>query len=87
MQYSREAETRADELSVEYMRRAGYDPEAAIEFMEKMLDKRMNDPIRRYHYFRSHPYVSERIATLKRAVYGTIDFEDYINQQVEPGYR
>ncbi len=86
MQYSREAETRADERSVEYLRRAGYNPEVAITFMEKMLEKKMSDPIRRYHYFRSHPYVSERIATLKKAVYGTIDFDDYMNQQVDTGY-
>lgn len=83
MHYDREAEVRADKLSVEYMRRAGYDPEVAIEFMTRMLEKKMSDPVKGYSYYRSHPYVSERIAIIKQESRGAMDFDDYINLQVD----
>lgn len=85
--YSREDEREADELSVRYLRKAGYEPEAAIEILELLRDVRLEGPIRRYTYFRSHPYLSERIANLRRHVKGGLDFNAYINIIDEDKFR
>ncbi len=84
--YSREAEKEADELGVRYLERAGYDPEASIRVLRRLRELRMDGPIRRYTYFRSHPYLSERIANLSRHVHGYLDFESYINKPIEEDF-
>ncbi|MBI4313947.1 MAG: M48 family metalloprotease [Candidatus Omnitrophica bacterium] len=77
--YSRQDELQADNLSVRYMKRAGFDPEGAIRFMERMQEHQRKEPIRPYSYSRTHPYFDDRIRVVKQAVRGQVDFEDYIN--------
>jgi predicted Zn-dependent protease len=77
--YSREDELQADDLSIRYMERAGYDPKAVITVLEKLRKSRQQGPIRQYSAFRTHPYISERIKSARQKVYGHIKFEDYIN--------
>ena len=79
MAYSREAELEADKLSVVYMKKAGFDPRAAVTFMDRLLDRQLKGEIRPYIYFRTHPYTSERRATLNKEVNGKMQFDDYIN--------
>jgi len=76
--YSREDELLSDKLGIIYARRAGYNPEAMVSFLEKLKEanKKKIHPI---NYFRTHPYLSERIAKAKQILYGTIDFKDYLN--------
>jgi len=83
MAYSREAELEADKLSIVYMKKAGFNPDAAITFMDRLLDRQMKGEIHRYIYFRTHPYTSERKATLNREISGKIKFDDYINTRGE----
>ena len=77
--YSRQDEKQADELSVKYMKRAGYDPGGTIGALETLRELRSKAPRMKYFFGKSHPYVSERIAHLKGVVAGGTSFESYIN--------
>ncbi len=77
--YSRHDERQADELSVKYLRRAGFEPAGAIGALETLKTLRKKAPRRRYCFYRSHPYLSERISYLKKSVNGYTDFDSYIN--------
>ncbi len=79
MSYSREDEAVADRLSVRYAKRAGYDPEAIITSIDKMIDIHRKMPLRVYSPYQTHPYLSERKAAVKKEVYGRVDFVDFIN--------
>lgn len=64
--YSRERELEADHIGLMLMARAGYDPNNAILFWERM----MNDPVMRSDtaFFSSHPTTKERIDNLKKTL-------------------
>jgi len=83
MSYSREAEFEADKLSVKYLKKANFDPKAAIAVIERQLDKRLHGKIERYRYFRTHPYTSERKAMINKEIEGRFTFDDYINTPKE----
>jgi predicted Zn-dependent protease len=61
MKYSREFEAQADYLGVQYMYRAGYDPQAFISFFEKVqaLEKRKPGLVAKA--FSGHPQTPDRI--------------------------
>lgn len=83
MAYSRQAEFEADKLCVVYMKKAGFDPKAAVSYMDRMLERQLNKKMSRYIYFRTHPHISERRAAINKEIEGKIAFDDYINT-VEP---
>jgi predicted Zn-dependent protease len=61
LQFSREFEAQADYLGVQYMYRAGYDPQAFVTFFEKIqnLEKRKPGAVARA--FSTHPQTPDRI--------------------------
>jgi len=61
LQFSRDFEAQADYLGVQYMYRAGYDPQAFISFFEKVqaLEKRKPGIVEKT--FSDHPQTPERI--------------------------
>jgi predicted Zn-dependent protease len=61
MRFSREFEAQADYLGVQYMYRAGYDPQAFITFFEKVqaLEKRKPGAVAKV--FADHPQTPDRI--------------------------
>jgi len=61
MKFSREFEAQADYLGVQYMYRAGYDPQAFITFFEKVqaLEKRKPGAVAKV--FADHPQTPDRI--------------------------
>ena len=61
MKFSREFESQADYLGVQYMYRAGYDPQAFISFFEKVqaLEKRKPGAVAKV--FADHPQTPDRI--------------------------
>ena len=69
--YGRDAELQADELSIRYLTRSGYDPHAIIDVLKtlKRLDdidtlekKDSGDKVEKYHgAFSTHPETSDRI--------------------------
>ena len=81
MGYSREDELLADRLGARYARRAGYDPHAMIDFLRTLREAGRRRPLRPKVYFRTHPYVSDRIRATKQEIGEDIDFTDYINTQ------
>ncbi len=78
-EYSQQDELQADHLGARYMKLAGYNPGAAIAFMERLRDYTFKQPMRRYSYFRTHPYFADRIRLLRQQSEGRITFDDYIN--------
>jgi predicted Zn-dependent protease len=77
--YSRHDEKQADELSIRYMKRAGFDPKGVMQALEVLKKLRKKGPIMAYSVYKSHPYISERIANLKCEVKDGLDFDSYIN--------
>jgi len=81
--YSREDELLADKVGVKYADKAGFDPKAMISFLEKLKDVNRKKPIAPLSYGRTHPYISDRIKTVKQELGENITFKDYINSQEE----
>ncbi|UCH12821.1 MAG: M48 family metalloprotease [Candidatus Omnitrophota bacterium] len=79
LSYSREEEIEADEFSVTYLKRAGFNPEAAISMIEVLIKSELEGPIRPKRRWRTHPYLSDRIRAIRKEIQGSIDFVDYIN--------
>ena len=81
--YSRQDELQADTLCTRYLQRAGFHPEGAISFLERMQAYQRKQPIHPHSYARTHPYFDDRIRVVKAAALGQVDFEDYINMSSE----
>lgn len=77
--YGRDDELLADQLASRYAKLAGYDPYAMITFLEKLEDMNRRKPPRPKSYFKTHPYVPDRIRVVKQELGEKINFNDYIN--------
>jgi MAF protein len=82
--YSRQDELLADQLGARYAKLAGYDPHGMISFLEKLQDINRRMPLTEKNYFKTHPYVSDRIRVVKQELNEEIDFSDYINIEEKP---
>lgn len=80
MEYSRDDEVTADKLSVKYLKNSGYNPEAVVSFLTTLKEIMEKAPIKPYRYYKTHPYLSQRIAIVKEEIHGKMDFIDYINK-------
>ncbi|MFC1699639.1 M48 family metalloprotease [Candidatus Omnitrophota bacterium] len=83
--YSRDDELLADKLSVRYLRKAGFNPEAVLGLLNKLKQFEKEGPRMPLvpNYVRTHPYLPERIAAVKQELYGKLDFDDYLNRMDE----
>jgi len=61
LQFSREFEAQADYLGVQYMYRAGYDPQAFVTFFEKIQNLEKRKPGAVAKAFSTHPQTPDRI--------------------------
>src|SRR5271166_5864613 len=61
MKFSRNFESEADYLGLEYMYKAGYDPQAFISFFEKIKAQEKNKPGSLAKAFATHPQTPDRI--------------------------
>jgi len=59
--FSRADETESDLLGVRYMVSAGYDPQAMVSFLEKILAEREHRPGGLEQFFSTHPLTEDRI--------------------------
>jgi beta-barrel assembly-enhancing protease len=59
--FSREAEREADELGIQAMYQAGYDPNGMATMFEELLEHRQGQPGRVEQFFSTHPLTEERI--------------------------
>jgi len=68
LRFTREFETEADQLSVVYTTRAGYEPAAITRFFERILEEQRRLPTQQLPpYLYSHPDVEERIGAVEIA--------------------
>lgn len=81
--YSRSDELLADQLAARYLARAGMDPRGMISFLRTLEDHNRRKPSRPYSYYRTHPYVPDRVRVVKQEIGEPIDFTDYINIEQE----
>ncbi len=77
--YSQQDEFEADALGIKYARKAGFNPEAMAGFLERLKTLQEKDPLRPLSYFRTHPYLSQRIARANEETSGELNFRDYLN--------
>jgi len=76
--YSRQDEHEADKLGVKYLRDAGYDV-TKMHSMLKNLKTEQDKTLRPLSYFRTHPYLNERMANVNKEIKGELEFRDYLN--------
>ena len=82
--YSREDELLADQLGARYAKLAGYNPRAMITFLQKLQDVNRRRPLSPPVYFKTHPYVPDRIRVVKEELGEGMNFKDYINIEQLP---
>jgi len=82
--YGREDELLADQLGARYARLAGYNPRAMITFLEKLQQINRRMPPQPLSYYKTHPYVPDRIRVVKQELGERIGFSDYINIEQKP---
>ncbi|MBI3601956.1 MAG: M48 family metalloprotease [Candidatus Omnitrophica bacterium] len=78
-QNSREDEFEADSLGVKYMKLAGYDPHQMKVMLSKVLQYQMKQGPQPMSYWRTHPYIPQRIARVDAQANGKNQFQDYLN--------
>ncbi len=66
--YSREKELEADNLGLQYMMRAGYDPQGALRFMQTLQGLDSKEAQGWDLYFRTHPSTEQRIAIIESMI-------------------
>lgn len=66
--YSREQERQSDELGLDYMVAAGYNPEGMVDLMRVLEAQHQRQPNLIERMLASHPMTAERIATAQREV-------------------
>ncbi|MDD3311637.1 M48 family metallopeptidase [Pseudodesulfovibrio sp.] len=64
--YSRDDERQADALGMEYMTRAGYNPDGMVDLMDMLNDQHDSEPSAIEVMFATHPMSGERLATARK---------------------
>ena len=82
--YSREDELLADQLGTRYAKLAGYNPQGMITFLTKLQDLNRRRPLQPINYFKTHPYVPDRVRIVKQELGQGITFNDHINIEQTP---
>jgi predicted Zn-dependent protease len=82
--YNREDELLADQLGARYAKLAGYDPHGMVTFLIKLQDINRRLPLQERSYYKTHPYIPDRIRVVKQELGEQIDFGDYINIEQKP---
>lgn len=68
LRFSRQAETEADFLGLQYLYKSGYDPTAFVDFFEKMKADEKRKPGTMSKLFRSHPPHGKRIVKVQKTI-------------------
>jgi len=77
--YSQEDELTADGMGAIYAKRAGYNPQGMIDFLDKLRKRQKKEPPQALSYFKTHPGYGRRIRATKEALGENIDFDDFID--------
>jgi hypothetical protein len=78
MKFSRDAESEADMLGVEYLWAAGYDPNAMSTMFEKLAAKNKKKPGTFSKLFETHPQSVDRMEATRQLVARFPDKEEYV---------
>ncbi len=68
LQFSREYESEADYLGIQYMYRAGYDPQGMVSIFEKLSALEKHKPGALSRAFSDHPATGDRIANVENEI-------------------
>jgi predicted Zn-dependent protease len=68
MHFSQADESDADLLGLQYMYKTGYDPQAFVDFFEKILALQRKQPNTLSQFFSSHPPTAKRITTSQKNI-------------------
>ena len=68
LKFSRSAESEADLLGLQYMYKAGYDPNAYVAFFGRMMDEQRRSPDSAPSIFLDHPMTGDRIIKSEEAI-------------------
>lgn len=68
LKFSRGAESEADFLGLQYMYKAGYDPNAYVAFFGKIIDEQRRSPGSTPSIFSGHPMTGDRIIKSEEAI-------------------
>lgn len=68
LEFTRQMEEQADNLGVGYLARAGYDPQAAVDFMNLLNRERLLNPSMGPLYLRTHPTTEKRTTNLLASI-------------------
>jgi septum formation protein len=77
--HAREDEFEADRLGVKYMKKAGYNPDEAARMLKILKAQQDKEPSTPYSYWRTHPYLTQRIAAASTASSESLKFKEYLN--------
>jgi beta-barrel assembly-enhancing protease len=66
--HSREAEREADDLAIQYLVRAGINPNGVVTFFQKLLQEQQRQPSAVEQWFATHPLTQERVESTRAAV-------------------
>ncbi len=78
-EHARGDEYQADSLGIKYMKKAGYNPEGMVgmlKILKAQQDKEASTP---YSYWRTHPYLTQRIASAGKYTDDQLNFREYLN--------
>jgi predicted Zn-dependent protease len=70
--FSREFETEADMLGVQYLWKSGYDPNASVDMFERVESTERRQPGSVSKLFRSHPLTADRIQKTQNNINGLL---------------
>jgi predicted Zn-dependent protease len=68
MKFSREFETEADLLGIQYLWKAGYDPTATVDLFEALESTEKRQPGSVSKLFRTHPLTQDRIEKTQKNI-------------------
>ena len=70
LKYSRDDEYEADRLGAKYLYAAGYDPQAMVDFLDKLKALETSEPSKFETWLMTHPPASDRVARVKSEIAG-----------------
>ncbi len=77
LQFSKEFESQADNLGLQYMYKTGYDPNAFVNFFEKLQSMEKKKPGTMSKLFSDHPPTGSRIVAVQK------DIQDHLKERSE----
>src|ERR1700720_4224235 len=76
LKFSRDAEREADYLGLEYMYKAGYDPNAFVTFFEKVETEEKRQPGTIPKFFSTHPPTPDRVEAIQKEIGNVLPARD-----------